>query len=266
MAALERKTILPPGAILLTFDDGYRDFLEVAWPVLKQYRVPAVLFVVSSFADNPTNLFWWDKLWQSVARTSADHLEVPGRGRFALHSFHQRILAADGITEWLKTLRPERRAAMLEAIHASLAITTEPLSAGLTWSELRTLQTDGVTLGAHSRTHPLLDQLGMKSLEAEVRGCRDDMVRELGQCAPLFAYPNGNVDQRVVNMLRGSGFAAGLTTRPGMNHVGRADAYRLRRDDARVSWHRFVLNLTTPVSVLRAWRHPSPGAPRGVEA
>src|SRR5688572_19329289 len=64
VAAVTERRELPRGAVLVTFDDGYRDFAEIAWPILKKYSVPAVLFVSTAYPDCPGRMFWWDALWQ----------------------------------------------------------------------------------------------------------------------------------------------------------------------------------------------------------
>ena len=87
LAALDGRHQLPRGAVLVTFDDGYRDFRELAWPLLKQYRVPAVMLVPTSFVSEPDQSFWWDSLWQIIDRTGipapscrAHRLGRSGRG------------------------------------------------------------------------------------------------------------------------------------------------------------------------------------------
>src|SRR5262249_20375882 len=66
VTALRERGPLPPRALLLTFDDAYRDFAEHAWPVLRSLGLPAVLFVATSFPDHPERAFWWDRLYRAV--------------------------------------------------------------------------------------------------------------------------------------------------------------------------------------------------------
>jgi peptidoglycan/xylan/chitin deacetylase (PgdA/CDA1 family) len=56
LAAYNDGTPLPPGAVLITFDDGYRDTLENALPVLQKYGYPAVIFIPVAYMDDETPL------------------------------------------------------------------------------------------------------------------------------------------------------------------------------------------------------------------
>src|SRR5262245_62081377 len=57
---------LPKRPVLLTFDDAYRDFATVVWPILKQHRLPATLFVPTAYASDPDSAFWWDRLYRAL--------------------------------------------------------------------------------------------------------------------------------------------------------------------------------------------------------
>lgn len=260
LAALAGRHRLPPRAVLVTFDDGYRDFAELAWPILKRYRVPAVLFVPTAFVDDGERLFWWDALWQILARTRRQEVRLPGGETLSLAREAERVAASRDVAAWLKSFQPVARRALLERLGEQLGVRPEPTRAVLTWSELRRLAADGVTIAPHSRTHELLDQVHGEELHLEIEGSRADVVRGLGSCPPLFAYPNGNFSREAVQALGLSGFQAAFTTTHGINRLGAADPLLLRRDDGRASLARFALQLLGPVGRLRARRHPLPGA------
>ena len=71
LEAVERndQVILPPRAVLVTFDDAYQDFEQHAWPVLKHYQIPVTLFVPTAFPDHPEHFFWWDRLFHALHAT-----------------------------------------------------------------------------------------------------------------------------------------------------------------------------------------------------
>ncbi|HEV7665715.1 MAG TPA: polysaccharide deacetylase family protein [Chloroflexota bacterium] len=239
--SLQGRSRLPRGAVLITFDDAYRDFGELAWPLLKFYHVPAVLFVPTAFAEQPDRVFWWDALWQVLS----------GSGRAETFS---------NVIAQLKALQPAARDSALTELAERLGVQPQATKAVLSWSELRQLQSDGATIAAHSQTHQLLDQISGAALTQEVQGCRDDLVRELGTCAPLFAYPNGNVNAQTVQALRSAGFQVGFTTVHGWNRVATTDRYLMRRDDGRASLRGLIVKLLGPVSAIQAMRHRLPSA------
>ena len=65
---------IPPRAVMVTFDDGYADFEEQAWPILKRYKIPATLFVPTAYPDHPEFTFWWDDLIMPFKTPIANNL------------------------------------------------------------------------------------------------------------------------------------------------------------------------------------------------
>jgi peptidoglycan/xylan/chitin deacetylase (PgdA/CDA1 family) len=256
MAALTGKHTLPPRSVVVTFDDGYRDVVEVAWPILRQYRIPVILFVATSFVDNPALTFWWDTLWQVLSRTARQQVVLPGvvPRALQLRGGHERLAVARIVAEWLKQLSPAGRRSALASLVEQLGVTPEPTGAVLSWADLRKLDPATVTVAAHSRTHELLDQVDARVLQAEIEGSRDDVLRELGVSPPVFAYPNGNFNNAAIRALRRAGFQAAFTTVRGASVLSRTNPFTLRREDGRTSLLRFALKLTEPVAALRS-RH-----------
>ena len=258
LAAVEGRHALPPRAVLLTFDDGYRDFRELAWPLLKEYRMPAVLFVPTDFLDGGRRIFWADALWRMVKETTHSRVFVPGLGIRPLATPRERLQTFREIVDWLKAGPPRGRTVGLARLGEVFGVQPEPTRAFLNWPEVRQLAADRVTIAGHSRTHERLDQLDKQALRTEIDGCRADLVRELGGCAPLFAYPYGEANASAVQAVRDSGVALGFTTVCGASDLRNVHPGLIRRDDARAPMARFVLRLCDPVSRLRTLRHRYP--------
>ena len=265
LAALAGRYTLPPRSVLVTFDDGYRDFLRLAWPILERHRVPAVLFVPSAFVDDPGRIFWWVGVWQMLTRTRHRQVALPRSGVAPLQSQADQLRAFRAYVDWLKCLEPAARLSEVQRLAERLGVRPEPPRAVLTWPELRRLAEAGVTVAAHSQTHERLDQLDAAALAREVQGSQNDLVRELGTCLPLFAYPYGNVSYRVLRALEVAGFQAGFTTLYGVNRLPRVNRLLLRRDDPHVPFPRFALKLTGPLAAVRTVRHQLSPAMLGAE-
>ena len=100
----------------------------------------------------------------------------------------------------------------------------------LDWDALRRLAEEGVEMGIHSRTHPLLDRLPADRLDEEIAGARDDLHAALGSAAaPAIAYPNGNHSAAVLAAVERAGLRVGFATARGTNDLGRPDWLALRR-------------------------------------
>ncbi|MCI0395969.1 MAG: polysaccharide deacetylase family protein [Chloroflexi bacterium] len=228
LEACKEGTPLPPRSVLITFDDAYRNFAECAWPVLKRYGLPVTLFVPTAFPDRPDHIFWWDRLEHALRHTGhRDHIQTP-IGRLSLATNRQRYQAFLRLRRYLRRLPHSEILAWTYQLCRELD-TPQPESQVLSWDELRQLANEGVTLGAHTRTHPSLDQLSSQEAQAEAVGSLQDLEREVGQAPPIFAYPGGQFREDIVQALRQAGFALAFTTIRGVNDLRYADPLRLRR-------------------------------------
>jgi peptidoglycan/xylan/chitin deacetylase (PgdA/CDA1 family) len=99
----------------------------------------------------------------------------------------------------------------------------------LGWDSLRVLARAGVTLGAHTRTHPLMHRISIEDAIAEAVESKRDLEREIGSILPVLAYPGGGLNEAVVNGVRDAGFQLAFTTLRGVNDLQQADRLKLRR-------------------------------------
>ena len=243
VASLDEPARLPRKAVLVTFDDGYRDFAVNAWPVLRAASVPATLFVVTGAASDPTTPFWWDRLWAAVQRAPGPAPIATSRGALPVGGEHARRTVAT-IRDWLKTLDHGEAMHEVDRIVDELRERdgarpgTEPADpsptapAVLDWDELRTLAREGVTLAPHTRHHPLLDRVPVDTAIEEIAASHADLEREVGTVPPIprvLAYPSGAHGGSAVTAAREAGMILAMTTERGGNDLRRADRLRLRR-------------------------------------
>jgi peptidoglycan/xylan/chitin deacetylase (PgdA/CDA1 family) len=205
----------------LTFDDGYRDNVEYAWPVLRRHRAPWAVFVTTDFADG-TGRLWWIELEQAIAQSdrvtltlNEERLDLPSRTprekQAAFNTIHRRLLAGpkDCIDELLAALDSE----------AERGDDTLATSLCLGWPELDSLAGEpDVTIGAHTISHPMLAKLGSFVAMDEIGGGKAYLEQRLGRAVGHFAYPFGSpavVGRREFGLARQAGFVTAVTTRPG---------------------------------------------------
>lgn len=218
---------LPPGAVLITFDDGYRDFARHAWPVLRALRLPACLFVPTGYPGRQV-AFWWDRLAAAILLPGGpDRLPSP-IGPLALGGSAQRTMALRRIQTWLKA-RPHQEVLDTVAAIAQAAGLPAPRSAVLDWDALRSLAASGLTIAPHTVGHPLLTRVPLDQVVSEVAGSLADVERELGQVPPALAYPSGAQAPDVVQAVREAGIRVAFTTRRGGNRLDHLDWLQMRR-------------------------------------
>jgi peptidoglycan/xylan/chitin deacetylase (PgdA/CDA1 family) len=149
---------------------------------------------------------------------------------------------------------------ILEQMHytATFFVITAQIGRGAMYmglDELRTLQRAGMTIAAHTRTHPDLTEVSDSQLRAEVLGSRQDLQKMLGVPADLFAYPYGAWNKRVVAAVQSAGYRAARAF-PGGSWNDATDRFALHSVLATDDMDAFVREVSVPVIAARrsAWR------------
>ena len=229
---LQTRTAIADNAVALTFDDGFRSVYKMAHPILSRHNLPYTVFLVTGLVGTGQPA-WPDQLYNVIANTPRDHLALAGR-EWVLSDSEHRAAAYREISSWLKTLRPDGRAAFLDEIRGQLGdipvIASSALST-LSWHEVEELVGTGlVAFGSHSHSHPILSGCDARTQEEELRTSKELLQEHVGQ-VDAFAYPNGtrrDFTQITKTLLMRLGYECGLTTIPGLNRLG-TDVYELRR-------------------------------------
>jgi len=254
--AVERKSAIPSGAVLITFDDAYVDFGEIAWPILQYYRLPVTLFVPTAYPDQPQRSFWWDRLYRAVIHTKRAEMNLDGLGVMSLRTHEHRTNCLRALQSHVKSLSHIEALNFVDAMCDQLGEELTVEKTVLNWEELRRLAREGVTIGAHTQTHPIMPRLTDEAAQQEISGSLDDLRRELGETLPIFCYPDGGHNEKIVIKLKQNDVKLAFTTRRGLNHLGETDPHRLRRNNItpRSTLPIFKLRLMHLMAYLESWR------------
>lgn len=232
LSALDSARALPPRSVLVTFDDGYRDFLNHAWPVLQRWQIPATLFVATDYLGDDGRGFWWDRLHHVISVTARQELRHPELGSWSLATALQKTQTFEDVKKLIKGLGHQRALATVDEIRERLGVSLNGAADLLTWQEIRRMGAAGLSVCAHSRSHANLSTLTAQGARQEIVGAQGDLRRELGQTWPVFAYPYGqpaDINTGLMEIVRDTGFRAAMTTIPGHNVMGRTDLLCMRR-------------------------------------
>lgn len=234
LEAADRPTRLPRRAVLVTFDDAYSDFDRHAWPILRAAGVPVTLFVPTAYPGRQIDRFWWDRLWAALRSTARRDVLITAAGALPLETTTDRMAAMGTLGTWLKQTDDRTAMSEVDRLVGELDPTDGPAKAAaepavLDWDTLRRLAAEGVTLAAHTRTHPLLDRVDLDRAVAEIRGSHQDLEREFGTAPRVLAYPSGAHGGSAVEAARLAGMTLAFTTERGGNDLRHADPLRLRR-------------------------------------
>ena len=248
---------LPSRAVLITFDDAYLDFLDHAWPILKRWQMPAVIFVPTDYPDAPQRAFWWDRLYRAFQATSQLAVRADGIGDLPMTTLLERARSLRTLQDHLKTIAHSEAMAVVDEICGHLAGKELTEASVLSWDQLGRLQESGIDVCGHTRTHAILTRVSLQQAHEEVAGCMKDITNKLGHALPAFCFPDGAHNQNIVNILRELGVRLAFTMSDGLNDLDRTDLLRLDRTSItmRTSLAIFRLRLLRFVTYLDRWRH-----------
>lgn len=225
---------LPPGLASITIDDGYRDAYEIAFPLLRDRKLPATLFVVTGFVDRKTWI-WPDKLRYLISRTQKNVLEqtVKDRAfRLQLNGRAARLEAIARINSILKLMRDEAKDEMIDRIASSLGVelpcAPPPEYGPINWEQAREMDAAGVEIGSHTLTHPVLTNIDGERLRRELSDSKSRLESILDRRVELFCYPNGDSNNSVEREVKRAGYTCAVTTEEGLNGE-RSDPLKLMR-------------------------------------
>ena len=236
---------IPPRFAAITIDDGYRDFYDIAFPVLKKFNVPATLYLVTNFVDGK-NWIWTDKARYILGNTSADQCNIiigSKKIEVIFSDNETRLNAAGSINSELKKMPDDKKDSMLRDIASQLDVAVPDLPPdafkALGWSEAREMQEANIEIGSHTANHPILTNVDEVSLADELRVSKLMLEEKLKKQTIHFCYPNGNVSQSERDAVEKAGYLSAVTTELKLCE-NEEDLFLLPRIDAEPEMHRFV--------------------------
>jgi len=208
---------LPDRALLVTFDDGYRDNHDLALPTLTEHSIPAVIFLATDHIGSH-DPFWWDRVAWIFETAGPGEEELPVLGQASWESTREMatkwIVAAKLLTESEKAVAIDDLADVLDAPEVGSTFA----ASNLDWDMVRSMQDRNIAFGAHTCTHPILSRVDLDTARVEVARSVERVAKETGQMPVAFAYPNGlpgDYPDAVVEIVSQTGIDLGFTLSPG---------------------------------------------------
>lgn len=225
---------LPSRAAAITFDDGYADNHQVAMPILRKHGLTATFFVTTGYLDG--GMMWNDAVIESIRRTAKPVLAANGIVGVALEELQigseaEKGPAIQAVINRIKYLEPEQRKEFTTQLADRLEVVL-PTDLMMTSAQVRDMRSNGMLIGAHTVTHPILALLDESQVAREAGESKRFLEELLGERVGLFAYPNGKLgtDYRPeqAGTIRELGFDASFATDWGAAN-GATDLFRMPR-------------------------------------
>lgn len=191
----------PDNSVLITFDDGYRDNYLNAFPILKKYNIPAVVFLTTGPIETENPLFF-DALRFGLINTSGLMLDLKDIGlrRYFLDKKNKAYMSGmiREITDFSKKMDYNSKMELIRAIYDKLDLewTAENnKKTYLSWDEIREMSENGIEFGSHTVTHPQLSQLSYETCKEELLRSKQIIEKQTAKPVRVLAYPfGGNKD------------------------------------------------------------------------
>ncbi|MFZ3045281.1 MAG: polysaccharide deacetylase family protein, partial [Desulfatirhabdiaceae bacterium] len=250
---------LPPSAstpsVVITFDDGYRDNYTIAFPILKYYKVPAILFVTTQMV-NTRQLSWWDIISYLVKHTQKPFVAfdeqkffLPEQKQDTIKYFQQRMKQEQ--YEQTKYLLSELSETCDVAL-PDIALQDREI---LTWEEIREMARHQVAIGSHTHTHRVLTTISQGSQKEEMILSKLIIEEKTGGPVLTISYPVGEpqfITPETSEIAADSGYCLGFTTNTGVNDWKNIHPYRVKRI-ARLLEKVSTVSLLTILPELFSW-------------
>ncbi|MES9948212.1 MAG: polysaccharide deacetylase family protein [Candidatus Thiodiazotropha sp.] len=207
---------------LITFDDGWRDNYEYAYPILKKYNCPAIIFIPLDYISTEET-FWQEQLGYLIWHASK------------LDSHESRVLLNKyGIDELCKVEGYKKKTAIINYVRTLKANTYEQLEEikqeflevvdygegsyvdkHMTWDQMRELEANGVEIGSHACSHKILTELAREEVIAELAQSKAFIENKIQVVVKSIAYPNGDYSDVIGDVAKSEGYKYGFGTEYG---------------------------------------------------
>ena len=220
----------------ITFDDGYKDYIDYALPILRKYQCPASMYVVTDCIEK--NIPPWTYILNhAFIHTGHLHLDINTESfpkalkTTKWKNKDERVAFARKLSPYFKTITHGERINLYKEIIRQFNDIEFPTGLMLTWNEVKEIQHNNTAVGSHTVTHPLLSKklFTGEELQYELKGSADIIREKTGNTPVSIAYPFGSYNEAAKQMASKAGYKFALTTIPYLYDKTKYDLFEIPR-------------------------------------
>lgn len=220
----------------ITFDDGYRDFIEYSIPIMDQLKIPASIYVVTGCItnDRPTWTFEVDYLFFNTQKLqinwSIDTSFLPVEFRkFKFVNKKEMISFCFQFKQLVKNIPEQKRINLIRDLFNSFDDVIIPKGLMMNWKEVNEIITSGIEVGSHTVTHPPLATLNEAQMDEELQMSRTEFLKNTGVNPRVISYPVGSYNKLVKKAAEKAGYDYGLAVNQKKINLDRYDKFEIPR-------------------------------------
>lgn len=226
---------IPGRSALITFDDGYRDNYQLAVPVLKKYRVPAIFFIPTKSIEQ-SMLGWWDIISYFINHTNKQQISF-NENTIPLRTRKERDQAKQLFLNYMKSVPHEQSKNLLTDLSEICNTAFPPRSRQreelMSWEQIKEIaNTDFLSIGSHTLSHRVLSTIDAGEEHKELRDSREFLQQKLAGEINSIAYPVGGYhafSERTKRNAYKAGYQLGFSFNTGTNHGCITDPFDIKR-------------------------------------
>ncbi|MCI5222020.1 MAG: polysaccharide deacetylase [Candidatus Electrothrix sp. AR4] len=228
------EKILPQRSVLITFDDGYKDNFDLAFPVLKSLEIPAIYFLPTNMITE-RKLCWWDLISFFIKKTKKKTIFVKGK-EMSLTNEQEREKAIDFLLQLMKREKESYTQDLLDVLSVECEVAFPSLGEQdaqlMSWKEVKEIMGHGVSIGSHTNSHRVLATLDEKTQFEELQSSKEILEERLSCRIRSISYPVGDYTaftDTTKALAKRAGYDLGFSFKTGVNYSYITDPFDVKR-------------------------------------
>jgi peptidoglycan/xylan/chitin deacetylase (PgdA/CDA1 family) len=226
-------------SIAITFDDGYLDNYTLAYPVLKKHAVTATIYITTGLIGTPDKI-WTEKIGLAFLETKKDYFNfstILGDITVPIKTMEEKEQAYSKVSKALKLRPDDERRELVQVLFEKLEVNEKSgrhfeERMMLNWDEIQEMRKDGITIGSHSHTHPILSRMPIQKAKDEILNSKKIAEKNVDTKVRHFSFPNGREEdfsEELRDYCREIGFESICSVIYGTNDASEGNAFALKR-------------------------------------